>query len=63
MHLKAMGRLINAIVAERGPAYSWTDVAPVNNDNGGAPGGNIRVGYLYNPKRVKLVQGNKGEAA
>ena len=60
---ESYGRLIKAIVAAGGPAYSWTDVAPVNNDNGGAPGGNIRVGYLYNPKRVKLVQGNKGEAA
>ena len=28
--------------------------------NGGAPGGNIRVGYLYNPERVTLVEGTKG---
>jgi 2',3'-cyclic-nucleotide 2'-phosphodiesterase / 3'-nucleotidase / 5'-nucleotidase len=60
---ESYGRLIKAIVDAGGPAYSWTDVAPVNNDNGGAPGGNIRVGYLYNPERVKLVQGTKGEAA
>ena len=53
-------RLINAIKAAGGPAYEWTDVAPVNNDNGGAPGGNIRVGYLYNPERVTLVEGTKG---
>ena len=32
----------------------------INNDNGGAPGGNIRVGYLYNPERVTLVEGTKG---
>ena len=37
-------RLIEAIKAAGGPTYEWTDVAPVNNDNGGAPGGNIRVG-------------------
>jgi 2',3'-cyclic-nucleotide 2'-phosphodiesterase / 3'-nucleotidase / 5'-nucleotidase len=53
-------RLIAAIKAENGPAYKWTDVTPVNNDNGGAPGGNIRVGYLYNPDRVTLVEGTKG---
>ncbi|WP_052353790.1 5'-nucleotidase C-terminal domain-containing protein [Neobacillus jeddahensis] len=53
-------RLIEAIKTAGGPAYKWTDVAPVNNDNGGAPGGNIRVGYLYNPERVTLVQGTKG---
>jgi LPXTG-motif cell wall-anchored protein len=55
-------RLIEAIKVAGGPTYQWTDVAPVNNTNGGAPGGNIRVGYLYNPERVALVQGTKGEA-
>lgn len=53
-------RLINAITAAGGPAYNWTDVTPINNTVGGAPGGNIRVGYLYNPKRVSLVTGTKG---
>ncbi|MFS0775240.1 5'-nucleotidase C-terminal domain-containing protein [Neobacillus sp. 3P2-tot-E-2] len=53
-------RLIKAIKDAGGPTYNWTDVAPVNNTNGGAPGGNIRVGYLYNPERVKLVEGTHG---
>ena len=53
-------RLIEAIKVAGGPTYKWTDVAPVNNDNGGAPGGNIRVGYLYNPERVSLVEGTEG---
>lgn len=53
-------RLINAIKAEGGPAYDWIDVMPINNTVGGAPGGNIRVGYLYNPMRVSLVTGIKG---
>jgi predicted extracellular nuclease len=55
-------RLIDAIIVAGGPTYKWTDVAPVNNANGGAPGGNIRVGYLYNPERVTLVEGTKGAA-
>ena len=53
-------RLINAIKAAGGPAYDWIDVMPINNTVGGAPGGNIRVGYLYNPMRVSLVTGIKG---
>lgn len=50
--------LINAIVAAGGPTYSFTDVAPSNNADGGEPGGNIRVGYLYNDARVDLVPGS-----
>lgn len=53
-------RLIHAIKAAGGPAYDWIDVMPINNTVGGAPGGNIRVGYLYNPERVSLVSGIKG---
>ncbi|MGG3561858.1 DUF6359 domain-containing protein [Neobacillus rhizosphaerae] len=46
--------LINAIKSSGGPTYNWTDIAPENNKDGGAPGGNIRVGFLYNPERVTL---------
>jgi predicted extracellular nuclease len=53
-------RLIAAIVAAGGPAYEWTDIAPQDKQDGGAPGGNIRVGYLYNPERVTLSPGTKG---
>lgn len=55
--------LINAIKEAGGPAYSWTDIAPENNKDGGAPGGNIRVGFLYNPDRVTLTnEAPKGTA-
>lgn len=53
-------RLIAAIVVAGGPAYEWTDIAPEYNQDGGQPGGNIRVGYLYNPERVTLAEGTKG---
>ncbi|MCZ8537241.1 S-layer homology domain-containing protein [Paenisporosarcina quisquiliarum] len=53
-------RLIAAIVAAGGPTYAWTDIAPEYNQDGGQPGGNIRVGYLYNPERVTLAAGTKG---
>ncbi|WP_194540523.1 5'-nucleotidase C-terminal domain-containing protein [Paenibacillus sp. JZ16] len=55
--------LINAIKAAGGPTYSFTDIDPVNNNDGGAPGANIRVGFLYNTDRVQLsdsVNGKKG---
>jgi uncharacterized repeat protein (TIGR01451 family) len=56
--------LIAAITGAGGPAYVYTDVAPTNNADGGAPGGNIRVGFLYNPARVSLAAsaGGRGTA-
>ncbi|TQR09817.1 endonuclease [Psychrobacillus lasiicapitis] len=53
-------RLIAAIVSAGGPVYKWTDIAPEYDQDGGQPGGNIRVGYLYNPERVTLLEGTKG---
>nr|WP_033541281.1 DUF6359 domain-containing protein [Planococcus sp. CAU13] len=55
-------RLIADIEAAGGPTYAWTDIAPEYNQDGGQPGGNIRVGYLYNPERVTLSEGTKGSA-
>ena len=57
--------LIQAIAQAGGPTYLYTDVAPTNNEDGGQPGGNIRVGFLYNPDRVQLsdsVNNAKGDA-
>ncbi|MEI2357123.1 5'-nucleotidase C-terminal domain-containing protein [Mesobacillus zeae] len=54
--------LIDAIKANGGPAYDWTDIAPENNKDGGAPNGNIRVGFIYNPERAKLADAMKGTA-
>lgn len=54
--------LIAAIETAGGPAYHWTDIAPEYNEDGGQPGGNIRVGFLYNPERVQLTEGRKGTA-
>ncbi|MFK4475407.1 putative extracellular nuclease [Paenibacillus sp. RC73] len=54
--------LIEAIRAHGGPEYAFTDIAPENNKDGGAPGGNIRVGFLYNPQRVTLMDKPKGDS-
>jgi uncharacterized protein len=55
-------RLIAEIAAQGGPEYVYTDIAPENNQDGGQPGGNIRVGFIYNPERVSLTEGTKGTA-
>ncbi|MEK4627759.1 chitobiase/beta-hexosaminidase C-terminal domain-containing protein [Solibacillus sp. FSL R7-0682] len=50
-------RLIQAIVDAGGPRYSYLNIDPINNADGGAPNANIRVGFLYNPQRVSLPDG------
>ncbi|MGX6446109.1 5'-nucleotidase C-terminal domain-containing protein [Neobacillus sp. K501] len=54
--------LIEAIKTNGGPTYQWTDIAPEDGKDGGAPNGNIRVGFIYNPERVTLKDGTKGTA-
>ncbi|MFE0702053.1 endonuclease/exonuclease/phosphatase family protein [Streptomyces sp. NPDC058872] len=57
-----LARFADAIVAAGGPRYSWRSVAPENNEDGGQPGGNIRLAYLYNPKRVGFTDRPGGDA-
>lgn len=47
-------RLAQAVSTATGHKYQWVDEMPVNGADGGAPGGNIRVGFLYNTERVQL---------
>ncbi|HYG28886.1 MAG TPA: Calx-beta domain-containing protein [Allosphingosinicella sp.] len=47
--------LVDALnAAVPGANYQWVDQAPVDGDEGGAGGANIRVGFLYNTDRVQL---------
>jgi predicted extracellular nuclease len=48
-------RLISAIQAAGGPGYQFRSIDPVDGQDGGEPGGNIRVGSLFNPARVTFV--------
>jgi predicted extracellular nuclease len=52
---QTLTKLTAAIVAAGGPAYDWREIDPVNDQDGGQPGGNIRVVYLFNPARVSFV--------
>jgi len=47
--------LVDSIVSAGGPTYEAFNVEPFNNTQGGAPGGNIRNAFLYNPDRVDLI--------
>ena len=51
---KTAKRLTDSILANNGVQYEYKDVAPVDKADGGQPGGNIRVGFLYRPDRVTL---------
>ena len=51
-----------AIVAAGGPQYQWRQIDPVDLADGGEPGGNIRVGFLFNPARVTFVDRPGGGA-
>lgn len=55
-------KLIAAIQAAGGPTYAFRSIDPVNNSDGGAPGANIRVGFLYNPATVSFVDKPGGDA-
>lgn len=50
--------LIDAIAAAGGPTYEFRQLNPVDDQDGGEPGGNIRVGFLFNPNRVSFVEGS-----
>lgn len=47
-------KLTEAIAFIGGPEYAWTQINPVDGEDGGRPGGNIRNVYLYNPERVNF---------
>ncbi len=50
-----LARLVDAVAAAGGPRYLWRQIDPDDGADGGQPGGNIRVAYLFNPGRVDLV--------
>jgi len=50
-----MNTLIASIQAAGGPTYEFRRVNPSDDQDGGEPGGNIQVGFLFNPARVQFV--------
>jgi predicted extracellular nuclease len=52
--------LVDAIRAASNVSYAFVDVDPVNDQDGGQPGGNIRQAYIYRPEVVGLYNPNPG---
>ncbi|MGY0062746.1 endonuclease/exonuclease/phosphatase family protein [Streptomyces sp. LZ34] len=55
-------KLTDAIAAAGGPAYEWRQIDPADDQDGGQPGGNIRVAFLFNPERVSFTDVAGGDA-
>ena len=55
-------KLIAAIAAAGGPTYDFRQINPLDKKDGGQPGGNIRVGFLFRPDRVTFVDHPGGDA-
>ena len=49
-------KLIAALKNIGSPAYDFVDIAPSDDQDGGEPGGNIRVGLLFRPNRITLAK-------
>lgn len=47
--------LADAVRTAGGPRYRFLDLPPQRDADGGQPGGNIRVAYLFDPQRAELV--------
>ncbi|MBH1936402.1 endonuclease/exonuclease/phosphatase family protein [Streptomyces sp. AV19] len=55
-------KLTDAIRAAGGPAYRWRQINPVDGQDGGQPGGNIRTAFLFNPARVSFTDTAGGDS-
>ncbi|TCP56992.1 hypothetical protein EV191_101942 [Tamaricihabitans halophyticus] len=59
---ETLRKFTRAIAAAGGPEYKWRQIDPEDKADGGQPGGNIRVAFLYNPARVSFVDRPGGDA-
>ena len=50
---------MKSILDQSGVQYAFTDVPPVDDQDGGEPGGNIRTAYLYKPSVIRLRKPNQ----
>jgi endonuclease/exonuclease/phosphatase family metal-dependent hydrolase len=60
---RSYGAFIDAIAAVGGPAYQFRQIDPEDGEDGGEPGGNIRVGFLFRTDRgLSFVDRAGGDA-
>lgn len=55
-------KLVTTIKTLSNITYSFVDIDPVNDQDGGQPGGNIRVAYIYRADIVSLYKPNPGSS-
>ena len=55
-------KLTDAVSAAGGPSYEWRQIDPADKADGGQPGGNIRVAFLFDPERVSFADRPGGDA-
>ncbi|PLB51471.1 endonuclease/exonuclease/phosphatase family protein [Aspergillus steynii IBT 23096] len=55
---KTLSTLADSIKTQGGITYDFINIDPVDGADGGQPGGNIRVAYLYDPKVLQLRSPN-----
>jgi len=56
---KTLTALVKAIAhASGGVKYEFINIPPIDNMDGGKPGSNIRVAYLWRPEKVSLAPGS-----
>ncbi len=48
---QTLTKLVNSITAVGGPTYQFRQIDPVDDQDGGEPGGNIRVGFIFRTDR------------
>ncbi|QDQ29222.1 nuclease [Chitinimonas arctica] len=59
---RTFARLFQSISQAGGPVYQFRAINPLNGQDGGEPGGNIRQGFLFNPARVAFIDRPGGDA-
>lgn len=59
---QTVAKLLAAVKAAGGPDYRAAWIDPVDGQDGGQPGGNIRVALFYNPARISFVSRPGGTA-
>jgi predicted extracellular nuclease len=60
---QTLDKLAAAVANIGGPAYEWRQINPVDDQDGGEPGGNIRVGFFFRTDRgLRFVDRPGGDA-
>ncbi|ETN44189.1 uncharacterized protein HMPREF1541_10739 [Cyphellophora europaea CBS 101466] len=59
---ETLSALSSAVAALSDVTYDFVEIVPVNNEDGGQPGGNIRVAYFFNPEVIALHKPNPGSS-